>query len=354
MLDWQYYPHIFDSIYSHLDGESLDVVRRTCQSLRDRAETDLWEHVTLSPKILMASPSDSESRPEAVVLTLTQLYSTRHGTPLPAVYRNGHNKITRKTVTVLHPSIDGCESDWDGCDHFAEFGCPTAQHLTDIADCLAFDVAVRLDATNTLHCNDLVLLHCRAPFRSFVSFHRLAGDPEHKPTDYIRLSAPRNIVSLAYACTGVQDPYVELMSPVGWCPHVLTIVLRPECVCGGSAGALPSDPAYLHPSGVDWFVRRLVPAADGSLCRKITFVAVESWPPDACPELRRPTPHTTKRAFEKALRAHRDFLNVAEPHNLHTLENVEVIDWAQLRERAGDDVCGLLASDPPSLGQLGV
>lgn len=43
MLDWKFFPHIFDNIYEYLDGQGLDAIRLTCAALRARAETDLWD-----------------------------------------------------------------------------------------------------------------------------------------------------------------------------------------------------------------------------------------------------------------------------------------------------------------------
>lgn len=351
MLDWRFFPHIFDRIYEYLDADGVNVVRVTCTKLRARVETDLWEHITLSHKILMSSSSNGDSRPEAVLYTKSQTYSARYGCPLPRAFQNGHPQIT-KTVNVVHPpgtmgerALNHCENmrSRNDANPFPDL-CSTANHLWDIGEATEFKVAVQILRLDTYSCMEI--RGRSATFESCINAYSLQNLC-HKQAGLIEqltLSAPHQIFNLTYPGGGLDSTWpIAINTALGDGLHTATIILRPDDI----DYALGSEPALVHSTGIDWFVERMALAAQGNFCSTVTFVAVDHWPPEGPQDLSLSTPQTTVQAFKNSMKACETVWRTRWPGHTKFLKNVEIIEWGELRERVGDAACHLLASVPP-------
>lgn len=356
MLDWKFFPHIFDRIYEYLDADGVNVVRVTCTKLRARAETDLWEHITLSHKIMMSSSSNGDSRPEAILYTKSQTYSARYGCPLPRAFENGHPEITT-TVNVVHqPGIIGkhmmmdCEGirmsdDSDDDDPYPDL-CPTTNQLWDIGEATGYKVAVQILHPNTYRCS--VLRHAchSARFQACICAYSLQNmcNEQSDPDDQLTLSAPHQIFNLTYPCRGLDETWaIDISTRLGFGLHTATFILHPDDI----DYALGPEPALVHSSGINWFIEQMATAAQDDFCTTVTFVAVEHWPPEGPQDLSLSTPQTTVQAFKRSMKACKTVWRTQWPGHTKFLKNVEVIEWNELRERVGDAACHLLASTVP-------
>ncbi|EJT45167.1 hypothetical protein A1Q2_05182 [Trichosporon asahii var. asahii CBS 8904] len=353
MLDWKYFPHIFDHIYDYLDADGMNVLRLTCTTLRHRVEIDLWEHITVSHGIMMCTTSDHHSRTEALVYTRPQTYSTRYGCPLPRAYQDGHPQITKTVNVVHHPGragkggISHCEDDRPE-DHewCCDSACPTADILECISTAIGARVAVQLLYPNTYRCSDLSFTCHFGGFHSCITAFPLKALINSGPDYMIDVAAPQHIFKLAYpprglATAGTVDFIKELIFKI----HHIIVLLYPE-----SSDDCGNESACYHPSGVKPFVEGIVPCATESFVNKVTCVAIESWPPDAPRGPRLLTPHTTSKAFRVALKASKESYRATQPDKVIFFNNINVISWEQLREQVGETTCSLLAKDiPPAM-----
>lgn len=74
----------------------------------------------------------------------------------------------------------------------------------------------------------------------------------------------------------------------------------------------------------------------------ITFVGVDSWPPELPYPLHKKTPHTSEAAFKVSH-------NSRAGQTVQGMDNIDIINWTDLRKRLGETVCNLLASEPSAI-----
>lgn len=331
MLDWKYFPHIFDCIYNNLDGQGLEVVRMTCSRLRSRAEKDLWESVTMTHKTLFSSSPDTVPQPEAVLLTKTQLYSSRFHTPLPRAHENGHAEIT-KVVNVSHPPVLRCQ--YNGAEEWEDPGqCPVARHVLAIDRKMGCDVVVQLLQVDTYSCEDTDDAFDHTNCEALISSQLLWSAHEQSDENYIYpLPAAEHIFKLTYPTRSGVAP-LQVTSSNIYGPYDITIILVPERTEHSLLNRGNELEGSYNPG---LFLEAVAEAADGHLCSRITFVAVDTWPPEGSPAL--PTPQTSNAAFADG---YKDCLE----RRVTGIDRVEVISWAEMRQRFGDTVCNVVMSD---------
>lgn len=330
----------------------MNVLRLTCTTLRHRVEIDLWEHITVSHGIMMCTTSDHHSRTEALVYTRPQTYSTRYGCPLPRAYQDGHPQIT-KTVNVVHfpgrkmrRRLSYCEDDWPGDSDYRSGSCPAANKLGSIIEAIGASITVQLLHPDTWCCLGISLVCQRGGFRSCITAYPLEALTKPGPKELVELYAPQHLFKLAYPPRGLTTACtIQFMKRFMFSIQRIIVLLHPE-----SSDDFDSGPACFHPSGVESFVEGIVSCVTGSFVNKVTFVAIESWPPDAQRGPRLSTPDTTGKAFRAALNASKESYRAQEPDKVTFFENINVISWEQLREQVGETTCSLLAKDiPPAM-----
>lgn len=340
MIDWKYFPHIFDCIYDNLDGEGLEALRSTCSSLRARVEKDLWEDVTISHRVLYASSSGSVPQPEAVILTLTQLYSARYDCPVPHAHANGH--YSTKVVNLAHPPTQLC---WYGSEELYEDGrwCPIALHLLAVDEEMGPDVVVRLLDPDTYNCQDLEGAAYKLRCKTLVNSQALRTRQEQRDPNYLyAYPAKQNIFKLAYK----SNPGSNVMGLflAGFFPsrsHDATIVLHPQREEGaGDSGPRATEGA---PFDLSSLLQDLAEA--GQEFREIFVVATDTWPPEGPFELRHQTPEISETAFAAAWKRCFEGDKESSPPS----DRIEVISWPDARFKFGNTVCDLLMSEPSPL-----
>lgn len=343
MLDWKFFPHIFDNIYDYLDGQGLEAMRLTCSSLRARAETDLWEQVILSHRVLHVSSPGSATRPEAVILTQTQLYSSLYDSPLPHAYANGH-KVT-EVVNITHPPttfcLYRCERCVEECEH-DDAECPLACHLTAVINTMGFEVVFQLLDADTHNCHDLDSALDRLGCEALIVSQRLrTSDEQNKANHLYRYPINQHIFKLSYASKGGYETQPVVTNSYTPFPvNDFTIVLHPREE-NHTEGVRPRAATNeVESFDLSSFLGSL--AEEGRLRAPIFVVATDTWPPEGPLELRRPTPQISEPAFQAAL-------ETCTRRGEGQVDRIQVITWPDARLKFGNKVCDLLMSEPSPL-----
>lgn len=340
MLDWKYFPHIFDCIYDSLDGEGLEAVRSTCSSLRARAEKDLWEDVTISHRVLYTSSSGSVPQPEAVILTLTQLYSARYDCPVPHALANGHHGT--KVVNLAHPPTRLCWYDKGELHHDGRW-CPIALHLSAVSRTAGSDLVIHLLDADTYYCQALDDAVYSLDFKALVSSQKLRTSQEEGALNHLYAnSGKENIFKLAYKFDAGSD-----MTPLSVSGFVspelcdVTIVLHPQ------REKSVEDPDRVASEEVPLDLVSLLQdlAKAGEEIKDIFIVATDTWPPEGPFELRHQTPEISEATFAAAWKRWFE----GEERSSPAVHRMKVISWSDARFMFGNTVCELLMSEPSPL-----